>query len=73
MFNFILKKILKSRLKNLPKEHQDKVLQAFEKNPKLFQEIAKKIQDKVKSGANQQNASLQVMMEYREQLQELMK
>ena len=73
MFNFMMKKMMQKQLKNLPKDQADKLMSAFEKDPKFFQDIAKQIQAKVKAGANQQNASMQVMMENRQKLQELMK
>lgn len=73
MFNFVMKKMMQKQLKNLPKDQADKLMAAFEKDPKFFQDIAKQIQKKVKAGADQQNASMQVMMENREKLQELMK
>lgn len=73
MFNFVLKKMMKSQLKNLPKDQQEKIMTAFEKDPKLFQDMAKQIQKKVKNGADQQNAAMQVMMENQKKLQELMK
>lgn len=73
MFNFVMKKMMQKQLKNLPKDQADKLMAAFEKDPKFFQDIAKQIQKKVKAGADQQNASMQVMMENRQRLQELMK
>lgn len=69
----MMKKMMQKQLKNLPKDQADKLMSAFEKDPKFFQDIAKQIQKKVKNGADQQNASMQVMMENRERLQELMK
>lgn len=65
--------MMKSQLKNLPKDQQEKIMAAFEKDPKFFQDMAKQIQQKVKNGANQQNAAMQVMMENQKKLQELMK
>lgn len=73
MFNFVLKKMMKSQLKNLPADQQEKIMTAFEKDPKFFQDMAKQIQEKVKNGADQQNAAMQVMMENQKRLQELMK
>jgi len=68
-----MKKMMQKQLKNLPKDQADKLMAAFEKDPQFFKDIAKQIQKKVKAGANQQNASMQVMMENRQKLQELMK
>ncbi len=64
---------MKQQLKNLPPEQADRIMNAFEKDPKFFEQIAKEIKEKVKAGANQQNASMQVMMKHKEKLQELMK
>jgi len=73
MFNFVLKKMMKQQLKNLPPEQAEKIMSAFEKDPKFFEQIAKEIKEKTKNGANQQNASMQVMMKHKQKLQDLMK
>jgi len=73
MFNFVLKKMMKQQLKNLPPEQAEKIMTAFEKDPKFFEQIAKEIKEKTKNGANQQNASMQVMMKHKQKLQDLMK
>ena len=73
MFNFVLKKMMKQQLKNLPPAQAEKIMVAFEKDPKFFEQIAKEIKEKTKNGANQQNASMQVMMKHKAKLQDLMK
>lgn len=73
MFNFLMKKMMQSQLKGLPQEQQEMIMRAVEKEPKFFQEIAKEIQAKVKSGVDQQTASMTVMMKHKEKLRELMK
>jgi len=65
--------MMKQQLKNLPPEQAEKIMTAFEKDPKFFEQIAKEIKEKTKNGANQQNASMQVMMKHKQKLQDLMK
>lgn len=71
--DLLMKKMLKSQLKGMPEDQQEKIIQAVEKNPKLFSDIAAEIQEKMKSGMDQQSATMQVMMAHQKELQELMK
>lgn len=66
-----MKKLMEHKLKSLPKEQKDMIMALVEKNPKLFEEIAKEIQVKVKAGTPEQTASMQVMMKYKNELQKL--
>ncbi len=67
--NFLLKKML--RTQGVPEAQIDMVLNMMEKNPELFKKIADEIQAKIKGGMNQQEASMQVMMKYQEELKKL--
>jgi hypothetical protein len=49
------------------------IISAVEKNPKLFQDIAVEVQEKVKGGMDQQAATMQVMMAHQKELQDLMR
>lgn len=71
--NFLAKSILKKQLKNLPPEQQEKILTAFEKDPKFFQDMAKQIKAKVKAGKDQQTAAMEVMMVNQRRFAELLK
>lgn len=73
MFNFIMRKMLKSQMKGLPEAQQEMILSAFEKDPNLFKKIAEEIKQKTKKGQNEQFASMEVMMKYKSQIQKLMK
>ena len=68
----LLKKLIQSKLGNLPKEEQDKIIKMVTKNPALFQEIAMKIKAQMDSGKDQEKATMSVMMEYKDQVQKLM-
>jgi hypothetical protein len=69
---FLMKKLLQSKLKDLPKKEQDRILTLVTKNPKLFEEIAMKIKKKTDAGADQMMATMTVMKEYQGQIQKLM-
>ena len=59
------------RGKGVPEEQIDMLVSMMEKNPELFQTIAKEIQDKVKSGMSQMDAGLEVMKKYETELKKL--
>jgi len=71
--DMLLKKMLKNQLKGVPEEQQNKILEAVEKNPKLFSDIAAEVQEKMKGGMDQQAATMAVMMNHQKELQDLMK
>lgn len=68
----LLRKLIGSKLKDIPREQQEEIISMVTKNPELFQEIALKIKTKQDSGMDQMKAAMEVMGEYKEQLQSLM-
>lgn len=71
--DLLIKKALKSQLKGVPEDQQNKIIAAVEKNPKLFSDIAAEVQEKIKGGMDQQTATMKVMMAHQQELQDLMK
>ncbi len=69
---FLMKKLIESKLKHLPKDQQEQILSLVTKNPELFQEIAMKIKAKIDGGMDQNKATMTVMMDYKDKLQKLM-
>ena len=69
---FLMRKLIASKLGDMPKEQQEKIIALVTKNPALFQEIALKIKHKIDAGANQLMATTTVMKEYQPQIQKLM-
>ena len=67
-----MKQAMKSQLKGLPQEQQDKLLAAMEKDPEFFENIAKQIKQKEKEGKGKMEASMQVMRENQDKLRRLM-
>jgi len=70
---FLMKKMLQKQLQGVPAAEQEKIFAAIEKNPEFFQQIAKEMQDKMKSeGKDQMAAAMEVMQKHQAKLQEIM-
>jgi hypothetical protein len=70
---FLMKKMLAAKLKDIPPEQQEKILAVIEKNPALFETIAKEAQAKIAQGTDQMNAMIEVMQTHQEELREALK
>lgn len=70
--NFVMRKLVEKQMKGVPKEQQEKIIQAMEANPELFQKIAAEIQAKTKQGKSQMQASMEVMRAHQAELQKAM-
>ena len=69
---FLMKKMLKSKMKDIPEAEQEKMLNAIEKNPDFFQNIAAEVQAKMKEGKDQMAATMEVMHKHQEELKKIM-
>ncbi|MEJ0002042.1 MAG: hypothetical protein WDN09_02590 [bacterium] len=67
--NFLIRKMLRKH--GVPEEQMDAILAMMEKNPALFKAIADEIQAKVKAGADQNQAAMEVMKKYESELKKL--
>ena len=70
--NFLVKKLVRSKLKNVPKEQQDMIIALVSENPEFFKTLQKEIEAKKKQGQNEQMAMMQVMRENQAEIQKLM-
>jgi len=68
---FLLKKMLKSQLKDMPKDQQEKIFKLVSENPELFQKIATEAQAKIKEGKDQMSAMMEVMGEHQDELKKI--
>lgn len=59
------------RTQGVPEAQVDMFITMMEKNPKLFEEIAKEIKAKMDSGVDQKSASMEVMKKYENDLKKL--
>ena len=65
------KKLIRSKMKHLPKNQQDMFIKLIQENPELFKIIATEIQEKVKGGMSQMDAGMEVMKKHEEELRKL--
>ncbi len=68
---FLMKQAIKHGTKNLPKDQAAMLQAAVEKDPKLFEKIAKEIEELKKAGKPEMYAALDVMKKYQKELQGL--
>ncbi len=71
--DFLLRKMLAAKMKGVPQEEQEKMINLIQKNPQLFQQIAVEVQQKMKEGKDQMAAAQEVMKKYESQVREAMK
>jgi hypothetical protein len=71
MFQFIARKLMERQLKGMPEEQRNLIMAMFEKNPDFFKKMSAEIEEKTKAGKTEQQASLEVMMSHRQEMQKM--
>ncbi len=67
--NFAVKKVIESQLKNVPADQRAMIMALIEKDPALFEKVAKELQAEMKSnGNNQMNAAMKVLPRYQKEI-----
>jgi len=69
--NFLMKKMLKSKIGDVPEAEQERILKLITENPELFQKIGVEVQTKMKEGKDQMSATMEVMQDYQEELKKI--
>ena len=70
---YALKKVLQSQMKDTPPEQQKMILEMVEKDPALFEKIAKEMQAELKAnGNNQMAAAMKVLPKYQKEIMSAM-
>ncbi|MCB9810874.1 MAG: hypothetical protein H6779_00765 [Candidatus Nomurabacteria bacterium] len=70
---FALKKVLQSQMKGVPEEQQKMIMEMIEKDPALFEKIAKEMQAELKvNGNNQMAAAQKVLPKYQAEIMAVM-
>jgi hypothetical protein len=69
---FLMKQAMKSQLKGIPESEQEMLLDMVERNPDFFENLAKELQEGMKSGKDQQTVALEVMQKHKDELAKLM-
>ena len=68
-----MKKLLQSQMKDVPEDQQKMIMEMLEKDPKLFEKIAKEMQAELKSnGNNQMQAAMKVLPKYQKEIMSVM-
>ena len=70
--DFVIKKLVQTKMKGLPKDQQDMIIALVSENPEFFKKIQDQIEVKKKQGQNEQMAMMQVMRENQAEIQKLM-
>ncbi len=70
---YALKKVLESQMKDAPPEQRQMILEMVEKDPTLFEKIAKEMQEELKrNGNNQMAAAMKVLPKFQQEIMKVM-
>lgn len=69
---FMTRKLMEHQLKSAPPEQKELIMTMLEKDPALFEKIAKEMQEEIKKGGNQMSVAMKVLPKYQKELQALM-
>ena len=67
-----MKKMLASQMKGVPQAEQEKLFAMMEKNPDLFQKIGLEVQEEMKRGTSQMDATMKVVKKYEADLKKIL-
>jgi 2-oxo-4-hydroxy-4-carboxy--5-ureidoimidazoline (OHCU) decarboxylase len=70
--DYLMKKMLKAKMKGVPEAEQNKMIELIQKNPDLFQKIGYEVQELMKQGRDQMSASMEIMKKYEKELREVL-
>ncbi len=70
--SFLTEKLIRSKMKNLPKNQQDMFIKLINENPELFKKIGDEVKILTKGGMSEMTASMQVMRKYQAEIQKVM-
>lgn len=70
--DFLTKQLLKRQLKGMSADQQEKITALVQKDPAFFKVIGDQIQEEIKKGKGQMEATMFVMKQHKEKMAELM-
>lgn len=68
---FLMKKMIKRQMGDVPDSQVDMVMDVVNKNPELFEKIGKEIKEMTDKGRDQMAASMEVMRKYQSELSKI--
>jgi len=72
--NLVLRQMLMAQIKklNLPKDQQDKIVNAIVNNPEFFKKLAEDMQTEMKSGQNQMQVAQKLAGKYQNEIKQIL-
>ncbi len=72
--NFLMRQMLMAQIKklNLPKDKQDKIVNAIINNPEFFKKMAEDMQAEMKSGQNQMQVAQKLAGKYQDEIKQIL-
>jgi hypothetical protein len=72
--NLVLRQMLLAQLKkmNLPKDKQDKIVNAILDNPEFFKKMAEEMQAEMKGGLNQMQVAQKLAGKYQDEVKKIL-
>ncbi|OHA87994.1 MAG: hypothetical protein A2653_02750 [Candidatus Zambryskibacteria bacterium RIFCSPHIGHO2_01_FULL_43_25] len=70
--NFLFRKLVESKLKDVPPQQREMIFSVLEKNPEFFERIAKEVKELQDGGKDQQAAVMEVMQRHQAELARIM-
>ena len=70
--SFLTEKLIRAKMKNLPKAQQDMFIKLINENPELFKKIGDEVKTLTKGGTSEMTATMQVMRKYQAEIQKAM-
>ena len=70
--DFFVRKMIESKMKDVPAEQREMLMSALESNPDFFMKIAEEIEMETKKGRDQMTVAMEVMNKHKDQLQKIL-
>jgi hypothetical protein len=70
--DFMLKQMLKSKMKGMPPAQQEMMMKLVEENPDFFKKIGDEVKQKMKEGKGETAATMEVMRKHQAEMQKMM-
>ena len=70
--SFITEKLIRAKMKGLPKAQQDMFIKLINENPELFKKIGDEVKALSKGGMSEMSATMQVMRTHQAEIQKAM-
>lgn len=70
---FFMRKMLSSQLRDVPEADREKLFQALQEHPELFQNIAKEVEAGMKAGKDKMAVTMEIVQKYEKELSQVFK